>query len=142
MAKKKRTKLADRVLPNYTRGEEIFNMVSHIVGGGFAIIYMILCIIIAAVYGDVWGVVSSCVYGITMVVLYCMSSWTSKRNSKEGYADSRSLHNLLYDSRNLYTSHSCFNKKTLSCNCLDHVWNYMGTCSNRHSIYCNRLKEI
>ena len=74
MAKRKRTKLADRVLPNYTRGEEIFNMVSHIVGGGFAIVYMILCIIIAALYGDAWGVVSSCVYGITMVVLYCMSS--------------------------------------------------------------------
>ena len=26
-----RTKLADRVLPTYTKGEEIFNMVSHIV---------------------------------------------------------------------------------------------------------------
>ena len=29
----KRTKLDDRVLPEYTRGEEIFNMVTHIVGG-------------------------------------------------------------------------------------------------------------
>ena len=28
----KRTKLDDRVLPTYTKGEEIFNMVSHIVG--------------------------------------------------------------------------------------------------------------
>ena len=28
----KRTKLKDRVLPSYTKGEEIFNMVSHIVG--------------------------------------------------------------------------------------------------------------
>ena len=27
-----RTKLADRTLPDYTKGEEIFNMVSHIVG--------------------------------------------------------------------------------------------------------------
>ena len=25
-----RTKLADRILPDYTKGEEIFNMVSHI----------------------------------------------------------------------------------------------------------------
>ena len=31
----KRTKLKDRVLPTYTKGEEIFNMVSHIVGGAF-----------------------------------------------------------------------------------------------------------
>ena len=29
----KRTKLDDRELPDYTHGEEIFNMVSHIVGG-------------------------------------------------------------------------------------------------------------
>ena len=33
----KRTKLKDRKLPDYTRGEEIFNMVSHIVGGAFGI---------------------------------------------------------------------------------------------------------
>ena len=37
MEKKKRTKLKDRTLPDYTRGEEIFNMVSHIVGGVLAI---------------------------------------------------------------------------------------------------------
>ena len=29
----KRTKLKDRVLPTYTKGEEIVKMVSHIVGG-------------------------------------------------------------------------------------------------------------
>ena len=28
----KRTKIKDRVLPTYTKGEEIFNMTSHIVG--------------------------------------------------------------------------------------------------------------
>ena len=33
----KRTKLDDRVLPEYTRGEEIFNMVTHIVGGVFVL---------------------------------------------------------------------------------------------------------
>ena len=30
----KRIKLKDRILPDYTNGEEIFNMVTHIVGGG------------------------------------------------------------------------------------------------------------
>ena len=30
----KRTKLRDRALPNYTHGEELFNMITHIVGGG------------------------------------------------------------------------------------------------------------
>ena len=33
----KRTKIKDRKLPDYTKGEEIFNMVSHIVGGGIGV---------------------------------------------------------------------------------------------------------
>ena len=39
----KRTKLDDRLLPDYTRGEEIFNMVTHIVGAvfGTSIMYYI-----------------------------------------------------------------------------------------------------
>ena len=40
-----RTKLRDRTLPSYTRGEEIFNSVSHIVGGGFSIIACALCVV-------------------------------------------------------------------------------------------------
>ena len=34
----KRTKLCDRVLPHYCKGEEIMNMVTHIVGGGLALL--------------------------------------------------------------------------------------------------------
>ena len=33
----KRTKLDERILPKYTKGEEIFNMVTHIVGGAMGI---------------------------------------------------------------------------------------------------------
>ena len=33
----KRTNLKDRNLPNYTKGEEIMNMTSHIVGGAIGI---------------------------------------------------------------------------------------------------------
>ena len=40
----KRTKLDDRVLPVYTKGEEIFNMVTHIVGGAMGIAALVLCI--------------------------------------------------------------------------------------------------
>ena len=34
----KRTKLIDRLLPDYTNGEEIFNMVTHNVGGGLGVV--------------------------------------------------------------------------------------------------------
>ena len=46
----KRTKLKDRVLPTYTKGEEIFNMVSHIVGGALGVITTILAIVIGAAW--------------------------------------------------------------------------------------------
>lgn len=69
-----RTRLRDRDLPDYTRGEEIFNMVSHIVGGALAIAALVLCVVFSAIQGDVWNVVASAIYGATMVVLYTMSS--------------------------------------------------------------------
>ena len=47
----KRTKIKDRALPRYSKGEERFNMISHIVGGGFSILALILCILKAARYG-------------------------------------------------------------------------------------------
>ena len=53
----KRTKLNDRTLPDYTKGEEIFNMVSHIVGGAVGICALVLCVVFAALHRNVWGVV-------------------------------------------------------------------------------------
>lgn len=69
-----RTKLKDRKLPDYTRGEEIFNMVSHIVGGGFGVIALATCVIVAALHRNVWGVVGSAIYGAALILLYTMSS--------------------------------------------------------------------
>ena len=70
----RRTKLDDRVLPTYTKGEEIFNMTSHIVGGALGVVATVLCIVFAAIRGHVYGIVSSSIYGITMIILYTMSS--------------------------------------------------------------------
>ena len=56
----KRTKLDDRVLPVYTKGEEIFNMVTHIVGGAMGIAALVLCIIFCH---DGYGLFSGIVYG-------------------------------------------------------------------------------
>ena len=58
-----RTKLAMRSLPDYTKGEEIFNMVSHIVGGALGIAALVLCVVFAAIRGDAWGVVGGALYG-------------------------------------------------------------------------------
>ncbi len=70
----KRIKLVDRVLPTYTKGEEIFNMTSHIVGAAFGIIALVLCVVFSAIHHNIYAVISSIIYGITMIVLYTMSS--------------------------------------------------------------------
>lgn len=69
-----RTKLSDRILPTYTKGEEIFNMVSHIVGGAMGIVALTLSVIFAAIHGNVYGVISSAIFGTTLITLYTMSS--------------------------------------------------------------------
>ena len=69
-----RTKLMDRKMPVYTKGEELFNMISHIVGGGIGIAALVLCVVRAALHGNGGGIAGSIVYGISMIILYTMSS--------------------------------------------------------------------
>ncbi len=70
----KRTKLADRAFADYTRGEEIMNMVTHIVGGAMGIAVLVLCVIRAALNGNVYGIVTSAIYGTTLIAMYTISS--------------------------------------------------------------------
>lgn len=69
-----RTKLADRILPNYTKGEEICNMVTHIVGGVLGIVALVLCVIVAAIHHNVYGIITGAIFGTSMITLYVMSS--------------------------------------------------------------------
>ena len=70
----KRIKLKDRELPIYSKGEEIFNMVSHIVGGVIGIVAIVLCSVVAARHHNPYGVVSGIVFGVTLLLLYTISS--------------------------------------------------------------------
>ena len=69
----KRTRLKDRLLPHYTKGEEIMNMVTHIAGGGLAILGSIACIWKAASL-DAATLTGALVYCITLICVYTMSS--------------------------------------------------------------------
>lgn len=69
-----RIKIKDRKLPVYTKGEEIFNMVSHIIGAVMGIAAIVLCTIFGAIRNNPYGVVSGSIFGFTMVLLYTMSS--------------------------------------------------------------------
>lgn len=69
-----RPSIRDSELPDYTKGEEIFNMVSHIVGGALSIAALVLCVIMAVLHSNIWGIVSGAVYGASLIILYTMSS--------------------------------------------------------------------
>ncbi len=69
-----RTKLSERILPTYTKGEEIFNMTSHIIGSVLGVVTLVLCVVFAALNHNVYGVISGAIFGFTMIILYTMSS--------------------------------------------------------------------
>ncbi|MBE7075895.1 MAG: hemolysin III family protein [Clostridiales bacterium] len=64
----------DSRLPDYTKGEEIFNAVTHIVGGAFGILFLVIGVILAHIYGNASKIASMYIYGISMIIAYTMSS--------------------------------------------------------------------
>ena len=70
----KRIKIRDRQLPVYSRGEESMNMITHVVGGGLALVMAALCIGKAVLGGDGFSILGCAIYGASMILLYTMSS--------------------------------------------------------------------
>lgn len=66
--------LANIVLPNYTKREELLNTVTHLTGVVFGIVVTCLCLSISISKGDALAIVSSSVYGFSMILLYGISS--------------------------------------------------------------------
>ena len=69
----KRAEIA-KTLPKYTRGEEIFNAVSHIVGGVLGIGALVVGIVFAALKTDKIGVMSMIIFGLSNDSLYNVSN--------------------------------------------------------------------
>lgn len=69
------SKNINKDLPYYTKGEEIFNAVTHIVGGAFGIIAFVISLVFAIQHQvDALGILSVIVYGTSMIILYTMSA--------------------------------------------------------------------
>ena len=67
----KRTKVADRTLPGYTRKEEILNCATHAAGAVFSLIALVLCVLNAK---DGWSLAAGVIYSISMLILFTASS--------------------------------------------------------------------
>lgn len=58
----------------YSIGHEIANAVTHGIGGGLSIAGLSILLTMAVLYGDVWHIVSSAIYGATLILLYLAST--------------------------------------------------------------------
>ncbi len=70
----KRIKLADRVLPSYTVGEEITNTATHLLGLVGGIIALVLCVRRASELYGATEITAAAVYGSCLMLLYSASS--------------------------------------------------------------------
>lgn len=60
-------------IPKYSLSEELLNSISHGVGALFGIVGTVLCIVKAANTADPWRIVSSAIFGVSVLLLYLMS---------------------------------------------------------------------
>ena len=60
--------------PFYTLGEEIANSVTHGIGAALAVAGLTVLVVLSAIYGDAWRVVSFTIYGSSLIILYSAST--------------------------------------------------------------------
>lgn len=60
--------------PFYSRREEIANSITHGIGVALSVAGLIVLVVLAAIYGDVWRVVSFSIYGGSLILLYLAST--------------------------------------------------------------------
>lgn len=58
----------------YTVGEEIANSITHGIGAILSVAGLTLLVVLAALHGDVWRIVSFSIYGSSLVILYLAST--------------------------------------------------------------------
>ena len=67
-------KAPSKELPNFTKGEEVFNAVTHIVGAGLGVIFLFVGVAFAIIHHDAIAIFAMLVYGISIILLYLASS--------------------------------------------------------------------
>ncbi len=55
-------------------GEEIANSITHGIGAALSIVALVLLVVFASKYGDIWRIVSFSIYGSTLFFLYLAST--------------------------------------------------------------------
>ena len=58
----------------YTLGEEISNSITHGIGSLLSIAALVIMIVVAAIHHNTIGVVTSAIFGASLIILYTMST--------------------------------------------------------------------
>ena len=61
-------------VPKYSLGEEIMSAITHGIGALLSIAALVLCVVFSAHHGNAVAVISSIIYGVTLIILYTMST--------------------------------------------------------------------
>lgn len=62
-------------MPTYSKGEERFNLITHICGGGIGVIMLVISLVLASINNlGFEAILSLIIYGISTIGLYTMSS--------------------------------------------------------------------
>lgn len=70
----------------YSKNEELANALSHLIGVFLAIAALVLLVVKAARIGNGWHIVSSAIFGATMIILFLsstMTHWLQQSKAKE-----------------------------------------------------------
>ncbi len=91
-----------------TKAEEILNILTHGVGIGLSIAGLVLLVVFAAIKGDPWAIVSSAIFGTSMITLYFASTFCHVTTGKKGEKffeifDNLSIYYLIAGSYTPYT---------------------------------------
>jgi hemolysin III len=66
--------MAVRIARDQSIGEEIANSITHGIGWVLAVAALVLLVVFSSMYGDVWHIVSSSIYGSGLVLMYANST--------------------------------------------------------------------
>ena len=58
----------------YSSSEEMWSSIIHGIGIGLSIAGLVLLVVFASLYADVWAIVSTAIFGTSMIVLYTAST--------------------------------------------------------------------
>jgi hemolysin III len=74
--------------PRFSKGEELANVISHLGGTFLSVAALVLMVIYSVLRGNGWHIVSSAVFGTSMIVLYLSSTlahWLPSGKRKDAF---------------------------------------------------------